>query len=229
MDNTKIDTLKLKIIEIISKIPFEKLSVDKIRKLLIQEGVNANYATTYRKVDSLKNQNILIKSMYGMSSEITLNLQSDNTLSLLSLIENSKSEEFFQNLKGNIKISLQEIKNDMAEIIEIRSVLIFGSYAKGKQKPDSDLDILILFEPSKLIKNKNYEEDIKSGIISILRTVELRSSLKINPIIVSIDENCEMILNQESNVGKEALLNHLILKGNTEYWRSIAKCYQKQS
>lgn len=229
MNNTKIDDLKLRIIALISKMPSQKFSVDKIKKMLLQDDIKTNYATVYRKVDSLISQDIFSKSMYGMASEIKINLESDNTLSLLSLIENKKTESFFKNLKGNIKIGLQEIKGDIKDIIEIKFVVIFGSFAKGKQRSDSDLDILVLFEASKLIKNKDYEDNIKSSIKSILKTSELRGSVRINPIIIDSDENCEMILNSENNVGKEALLNHIILKGDIEYWREIAKCYQKQN
>lgn len=227
MNNTKIDDLKLTIIELISKTPFEKFSVDKIKKLVIQSGVKTNYATIYRKVDSLIEQNILVKSMYGMTSDIKINLQSDNALSLLSLIENKKSESFLNNLKGNTKISLLEIKKDVKDVMELKTVIIFGSYAKGTQTATSDLDILVIFEASKLIKNKNYVEEIRGSIRGILKTNELRGGAKINPIIVNSEENREMINNQENNVGKEALLNHIVLKGDTEYWREIAKCYPK--
>ena len=229
MNNTKIDDLKLMIIELISKTPFEKFSVDKIKNLIIQNRIKTNYATIYRKVDSLIEQNILIKSMYGMTSEIKINFQSDHTLSLLSFIENKKLEFLLENLVGNMKMSLQEIKKDIKDIMELKCVLVFGSYAKGAQRTNSDLDILIIFETSILVKNKNYEEDIKSSIRGILKTSELRGSVKINPIIVNSLENREMILNSENNVGKEALLNHVILKGHTEYWREVAKCYQKQN
>ncbi|MCK5283676.1 MAG: nucleotidyltransferase domain-containing protein, partial [Nanoarchaeota archaeon] len=166
MNNTKIDDLKLRIIELMSKTPSQKFSVDKIKKMLLQDDIKTNYATVYRKVDSLINQDIFSKSMYGMASEIKINLESDNTLSLLSLIENKKTDVFFNNLKGNIKIGLQEIKGDIKDIIEIKFVVIFGSFAKGKQRSDSDLDILVLFEASKLIKNKDYEDNIKSSIKS---------------------------------------------------------------
>ena len=91
------------------------------------------------------------------------------------------------------------------------------------------MDILVIFEASNLIKSKNYEEAIRNSIRGIIKTSELRGGLKINPIIISSEENREMIINKENNVGKEALLNHIILKGYTEYWREISKCYQKQS
>jgi predicted nucleotidyltransferase len=227
MNNTKIDELKLDIIELVSKSPSEKFSVDKIKKLLIENGLKTNYATVYRKVDSLTSQSILMKSMYGMTSEIKINLESDNTLSLLSFIENKRTKTFIEKLKGSIKISLNEIKTEINDIIEIKCVIIFGSFAKDKQRADSDLDILIIFEPSKLIKNKNYEEDIKSSIKSILKTSELRGGVQINPIIVSSEENIEMLSSSENNVGKEALINHIIIKGDLEYWREVAKCCRK--
>lgn len=225
MNNTiqklKIDELMLKVIELVSKFPFEAFTVDKIRKSIR----TTNYATMYRKIDYLVEQKILSKSMYGMASQIRINLQNENTISLLSLIETKKFEQFFIRLKGNLFTSINEIIKDTRMISEFKCVLIFGSYAKGAQTAKSDLDLLVIYEASSLIHKENYEHyvnEIKKSMRGIIKTSELRGGPTINPIIVSTEEHKEMILNKEHNVGKETLLNHVILKGYREYWEEIA-------
>ena len=105
--------------------------------------------------------------------------------------------------------------------------MIFGSYAKGTQHKNSDLDLLVIYDVPDVVKNwgeeqkENYIRDTKKSITGILKTSQLRGSPNINPIIVSSDEHKNMIINNEDNVAKESLLNHIILKGYHEYWLDI--------
>ncbi len=226
IQNTKIDELSLNIIELVSKYPFEAFTIDKINDL-ISKDEDTSYATIYRKIETLVEQGILTKSMYGMASQIKINLKNEKTISLLSLIEANNFEKFFRKLKGNLSISISEIIKDTIELSDVKCVLIFGSYAKGTQIKESDLDILVIEEPSKAVTKKNYEtylKAIRSSMMGILKTSELRGGPKINPIIIINEEHREMILNKENNVAKEVLLNHIILKGHRSYWEEIARC-----
>lgn len=47
-----------------------------------------------------------------------------------------------------IKKKLEELKPLLRERFEVKSIGIFGSYIKGKEKKGSDLDILVEFEES---------------------------------------------------------------------------------
>lgn len=222
--NIKIDEMKLKIVEIVSKSPFEYFTIEKINKSVAGK---TNYPTIYRKVDSLIKEGILSKSMYGMASQIKINLKNEKTISLLSLVEAKRFELFFGKLKGALAASIYEITKDTKDLAEFNCILIFGSYAKGTQTKDSDIDMLIVYEPSKFIHKNLYEQyikEIKSSMIGIIKVNELRGGAKINPIIVSGEEHKEMIANKEKNVGKETLLNHIVLKGYSKYWTEISRC-----
>lgn len=224
IQNTKIDEMKLRIVETVSRLPFEYFTVEKIR-----ESVNGktSYPTTHRKVDSLVKEGILSKSMYGMASQIKINIKNEKTISLLSLIETKKFELFFGKLKGALSTSIREITKDTGNIPEFKCVLIFGSYAKGTQARESDIDILIIYEPSKFIPKEGYEQyirDIKSSMTGIIKVNELRGGARVNPILVSNEEHKEMLVNKEINVAKETLLKHIILKGYSEYWVEISRC-----
>lgn len=228
IQNTKIDELSLIILELLSTTPFKVFTVDEIKNKL-----KINYATVYRKVDSLVKQGVLLKEKYGMASKIQLNRSSERVVSLLSLIEITKSEQFFRKIKGNLAFNLLEIVADITQISDFKSVLIFGSYAKGTHHKNSDLDMLVIYRiPELLFKSleKEQKEDwyvaeIKKSILGMLKTSELRGGLSINPIIIRDDEHQKMITHKEENVAKETLLNHILLKGYHEYWRDILKSH----
>ena len=63
IQNTKIDELSLSVVELVSKYPFEAFTIDVIKDKASKQGSIKNYATVYRKVESLVQQGILIKSM----------------------------------------------------------------------------------------------------------------------------------------------------------------------
>ncbi|MFH0798495.1 MAG: nucleotidyltransferase domain-containing protein [Candidatus Woesearchaeota archaeon] len=227
MNTLKIDGNGLKIIEALSRSPFEHYTIERIRELT---DAKASYPTVYRKVDLLVKEGILSKSMYGMASQIRINISNENAISLLSLVEANKSESFLSKLKGILLTSIREVINDTRNIPEIKCILVFGSYAKGTHNKNSDLDILVVYEPSSFMPKESYENyvnDIKRSIMSIIKINELKGSPIMNPIIVTSEEHRDMILNKDINVAKEALHAHLVLKGYGDYWREVLGCGQR--
>lgn len=85
--------------------------------------------------------------------------------------------------------------------------LIFGSYAKGTQRKESDIDIIII--------NKNGEKTINFSDLELLYKV------KINPMFFSKNEFLMMLKDKNENVGKQALKNHILLSGFSEFWELI--------
>ncbi|XRP97637.1 nucleotidyltransferase family protein [Methanocaldococcus sp. 16A] len=65
---------------------------------------------------------------------------------------------------NEIKKILLEHKKELKEKYKIKSIAIFGSYARGEQKETSDIDILIdYYEPIsllKLIELENYLSEL---------------------------------------------------------------------
>ena len=212
----KIDSNALEILAYMGKLPDKVFSVDRLFKELAEIGWNSNYATIFRKVDLLVKQGFLIKKKYGMANQLRINLKNQKTILLLSFYESEKRESFLGSVKGSIRSTVSQLAERLENVTTIKFVLIFGSYAKGKANKNSDLDILIMTSTP------------RQDILRKISAVELRGSLKINPIIVTAEEHCEMLTNTENNVGKEALANHIILFGEYEYWRDISKCCRKE-
>jgi len=48
----------------------------------------------------------------------------------------------------NIKKKLEESKPSLEEKIEVKSIGIFGSYVRGEEEREGDLDVLVEFEDS---------------------------------------------------------------------------------
>jgi uncharacterized protein len=44
--------------------------------------------------------------------------------------------------------TLREMKTSLSEKFKVRSIALFGSYARGDQTPSSDIDILVDVDPS---------------------------------------------------------------------------------
>lgn len=68
---------------------------------------------------------------------------------------------------------------------DIRRVAVFGSVARGDARPDSDVDLLIEFEPASSINTSKFSE-IKSDFEHILgRPVDLVTRSGLSPFLRS--------------------------------------------
>ena len=76
---------------------------------------------------------------------------------------------------------LERIKNTVLEVEPSATVILYGSRARGDNKPDSDWDILILVN-KKAISNQ-YEDSLLNPIYDI----ELDTNNIISPVIVDKD------------------------------------------
>jgi uncharacterized protein len=64
------------------------------------------------------------------------------------------------------KKSLDELKNKIREILKKNGIVragVFGSYARGEQRKNSDIDILVEFDDS-LLKLIKLERELKNEI-----------------------------------------------------------------
>ncbi|MBI2576151.1 nucleotidyltransferase domain-containing protein [Candidatus Woesearchaeota archaeon] len=88
------------------------------------------------------------------------------------------------------------------------SFIITGSYAKNKQKEESDIDIVVVVDD---------RQDTKHIRAQINYACEL-SIPKGHPYVFTKSEFLEMLLNNEANYGKEIAMNNLLLHGASEYY-----------
>jgi len=168
-----------------------------IRALSLNSGVA--YATTYRLIKRFSKYSTHLIKTVGRAETISLDPNSKTLINFLAI--SSQNEKLDYLLK---KPLIKSINN---KIFDKDIVLLFGSYAKNKETEKSDIDLLII--------NKKGEKTIS------FKKEELLFNKKINPIFVSSKEFKEMLKDEEENVGKQALKNHIILRGFNKFWELV--------
>lgn len=90
-------------------------------------------------------------------------------------------------------------------------MLVFGSYAKGTETKDSDLDLLII-APTR--------EDIPA----LEQAAQHYTKAKKGIVVVDVQGFIEMMKNPKTlNVGNEAKKHHIILYGAEQYYQLLKR------
>lgn len=155
------------------------------------------YASFYRSVQQMKD--LLVIETIGKSKVMRLNIF-DDVIKAYLIISSYEERKDYLIKKPIIRKIASELKTKDV-------VIIFGSYAKGKEIQRSDIDILII--------NKDGKKSISFS------KYELLYQKKINPIFITKKEFKNMLKDKEENVGKQALKNHIQLNNPEEFWRLV--------
>ncbi len=81
-----------------------------------------------------------------------------------------------------IKKILTENREKIRTSYKVKKLGIFGSYVRGEQKEDSDVDILVTFEEHvsilKLVSFENYLQDITGIKVDVIPEKSIRPELR---------------------------------------------------
>lgn len=184
-----------KILELFRKRLFGWLSISEINKAL-KKGT---YKSTYFNILSLQKKGVLLTEKRGNTVFCRISLESMQAIRSLSMVD----EEIAEKAKiPNIKEIISAIKPKYFTLI------VTGSYAKGSQKPDSDLDLVVI---------TGNKEDTKSILNSIINKT-MTMIPEVHPYIFKEQEFMQMLLDNEPNYGKETYKNRLILIGAEQFY-----------
>ena len=152
----------------------------------IAKKLNINHMMVYRKLKSLLKENVVDFKKEGKNKIFFLK----STIEARNYIFMAENYKLIQTLKNyprlrNIIESLQKNK-------KIGLVILFGSYAKGTAKKDSDIDIYIDTEDRSLKKE--------------ITLIDSKLSIKIGKY------------KKDSLLIKEIEKNHIIIKGIENYY-----------
>jgi predicted nucleotidyltransferase len=172
--------LQLKIIELLGE---KNYTINQIAKSLKE-----SYSFVNRTVNKMIEDNLILKEVVGHSIVCQLHKKSDKTKALTYLIEVNRRDDFFKKNK-ELKLILEEIK------VEADAIGIFGSYAKGINNKESDIDIFI-------ISNK------KIDMTSTIRTIHAKYGKEISPLILSREQ-----FKTDKPIIKEIIKYHILLTG----------------
>jgi predicted nucleotidyltransferase len=94
-------------------------------------------------------------------------------------LQNFKWNSYMKNIE-EIKKKLEELKPLLRERFKVKSIGIFGSYVKGKEKKRSDLDILVEFRGSASLSLLEFVglENYLSEILGVKVDLVEKSTLK---------------------------------------------------
>ncbi len=95
---------------------------------------------------------------------------------------------------------LKRVIEEIADISFV-SMVVFGSYAEGNQKGDSDLDVALFVNSGKEKKNCK----------AAMNSAELKCIIRLDAHVFTRDEMLKMLKDRRGNVGKEIARRHLAI------------------
>jgi predicted nucleotidyltransferase len=178
---------QIKIFEAFLRMPYKELAYREIKEYskkksnsLIQKALSKFLAE-----DIVKKRNVGNIILYRINFENSLVYSYFNVL-------------ITEKLPPLVRSSLRVIREELSGI-QFASISIFGSYAEGKQKEKSDIDIAV-FVNSQAEKRK-CELSLKSA--------ELKTLVNTDYYIFTKDEMLKMLKDKYENLGKQIARKHL--------------------
>jgi len=198
-------TKQIKILEAFRKLAGKKLTAEQIKK---ESSMNSNNFL-YKALNQLLKEKVLISENIGKSKLYYLNLNNELVYSYYSLLA-------YEGLPKTVVYSLESIKKEIEKYTLFYSLVVFGSYASGKQNEKSDLDVAILIPDE--VQGKNMKIAINMS--------EMHSIIHPHIFAFTFEEFFEMLTNKESNVGKEIAKKHKAVHNINIFYKIIKKALE---
>lgn len=195
-------TKEYTIIEPFVRMPWKGLTFRQIKEL--SRNKSDNYVHTVLK--KMVKNNILEENRAGNVIIYSL-ADATNALNTAGFVAEYKADAAKHLPHQNLRKILAKIKTSFY------SFIITGSYSKGKQRENSDLDVVVICDNAH--KPNTILSEIK--IESELMTPEA------HPYVFTESQFYEMLVNNEENYGKEIARNNLIITGGRQYYSILMK------
>ena len=175
-----------------------------IREIARQTKID--YKRTHSAIQKLVKKGVLTKKRQANIDLCSLNLRGDLTtcyyVEMLRakyfLDKHTELKSFFQSIKEKVKTTYY-------------SLVVFGSFAKGKETTTSDVDLLIV------APNRPVGEEIER----IITSEGLLLGRKVQPIVLDEKEFVENLASKKLNVIVEAFKNHIIITGVEGFYNGV--------
>ena len=176
--------------------------------LSITEGIKKKYGfgyypNIYNAIKKLRQKGALRIEKEGKSSLININFDNPNSTYYLSEIENQKSTE--------LKIP----KNIMAGALDLGlqlNPISICALEADKHLKINRIELLVLTDSPEIEK-----------FIEQLSSIEIRTNIRIDPIILTISEFARIMKTEEQSTLKDMLLDRNILYNSEGFWRTIMR------
>ena len=192
---------QLEILKVFWENPWRGFSFSELKKELEE----SSSSKLQKAIKDFKKEGLVKISNIGRTTLISLNFDNNKLFDYFSIFNWE-----FKNIPYD---SLYNIQREILKETEFFSIVIFGSYALGKQKKDSDLDVVIIVE------NKN----VKKKVIPVVKSVKRKTMNEIHELVFTRKEFLEMLKVDEENVGKEIARKNLVFYGLINFYKLILK------
>lgn len=182
--------------------PWKKLTLKDIQGL----SGKKSRSYVYRVLDRLKQDKFIEEEKVGKTILYRFKFEKPSAQSYAGFLKETIS---WNNKQIPIQI-IENLRNRMPTKFFI--LLITGSYAKGTQNKNSDLDVVIICDDDAEPKSINAELSYEAEM----------SVPKVHLLTFRKKEFLEMLADQKENYGKEIARNNLIFLGGASYY-SIMK------
>jgi predicted nucleotidyltransferase len=166
-----------------------------------------SYVTVHKLIPLLAKRKLIKQERKGKANLISIDFEQAALEKLSSAILSEKSALIKKYPK--LAVLVREIEGALSR--EFYILLLFGSYAKGKPKNESDIDFLFIIPDRKNIEI--YRDKINKAL-------KLYPALKKDFNIVSIKDFIDM-LDQKYSAGREAFQYGLVLFGAEPYYAMV--------
>ncbi|MBI5392972.1 nucleotidyltransferase domain-containing protein [Candidatus Woesearchaeota archaeon] len=219
------ESIEYSIIGLLSTNIKKLYSIEEIASEIVSTKSKHSRASIFRYCNQLLKLKILKSKSIGRTKQITLDLQNDETIAMIILLEINKKDKFINQLSPELKEYLMQLLKYFKQIHEVYSILIFGSYAKGKQRLNSDLDLLFLIaKPHALYTDEMRKTIIKKTkelITAVITDIEPFAPIKVQTIIIETDDYKQGLQENKIDIVTESYKNHIIIKNQSNYWKLI--------
>jgi len=165
------------------------------------------YTTLSRLVKRFEKQGLVKLKTVGKSVVCSLNFKNTMVKQHLILAEESYKDFFISK-----KLLIKKVANVIGENKSSSfSVLLFGSFAAGKEQKSSDLDLLFIADSKSVVK----------AVISEFKSLEQIYDIEINSLVFTKKQFGEMLRASEENVGRQVLKNHVVLYNPELFWNVV--------
>src|SRR3989338_854394 len=127
--------VKIKILRVLSTYPIKRFTVRELARL-----AQSSHTPVLKSLPDLQEMNLIRMEKHGTANLITLNPKSKLVLHLKNLFATETSFK-------------DELKKKIAKIVpKSEMIVLFGSVARGNEKMNSDIDVLIISNNKKKIE-----------------------------------------------------------------------------
>lgn len=177
----------------------------------IKKSVKLSEHTLLKYLSSLEKRKMLSSRKEGNLKIYEVNLQSALVNVFFSYFDLERLEMLEYKRGKSVKMFVEFIKNIKCPYF----VLLFGSTAKGNYTAKSDIDIIAIFDVLDKDANKRIEE--------IKKNIAAETGLKINNIIMKLDEFIKEKGNKQNYALQDAIAYGYPVFGNQLYYGVIFK------